>query len=98
MPHSSRITIRLSPVLADRLAAKAGPRGTVADIVRHAIEAYIQDETPVRLPAQSPVADTADIVAAMMTRLVDIEYRIDALEAHSSQWQTWRQTRPRMAH
>ena len=50
MPNP-RITIRLSPSLAARLAATAGPRGNLADTVRHAIEAYLREEQPVRQPA-----------------------------------------------
>ena len=45
MPPSQRITIRLSPVLAAILADKVGQRGNLADIVRQAIEAYLEDET-----------------------------------------------------
>ena len=52
MPPSQRITIRLSPVLAARLAATVGPQGNVADIVRHAIEAYLDDDSASWQPRQ----------------------------------------------
>jgi hypothetical protein len=54
---STRITIRLSPVLAARLAAKVGTHGTLADTVRHAIELYLADESDTRQPRQPSVAD-----------------------------------------
>jgi hypothetical protein len=53
---SPRITIRLSPILA----AKVGPRGNVADVVRQALEAYLEGEPHDRQPS----ADTADTATA----------------------------------
>jgi hypothetical protein len=85
MPPSQRITIRLSPELAARLAAKTGPRGNLADIVRQVLEAYLGEEPSSRQPRQPPVAatmaDMADALAAVHTRLTALEQRREALEA-----------------
>ena len=58
MPPNQRITIRLTPDLAARLAATPGPRGHVADTVRHAIEAYLSGGTPSWQPRQTPLASS----------------------------------------
>src|SRR5438105_15738228 len=79
MAESSRITIRLSPVLAAGLAAKVGPRGNLADIVRQALEAYLGDERHTRQPTAAPVAATADNMAASLS---DIRSRLETLEQH----------------
>ena len=84
MPPSQRITIRLSPDLAARLAATVGPRGTLADTVRHALEAYLEGEADIRQPWQTPLAAAADVAATLAdirTRLAGIEQRLEALEA-----------------
>jgi hypothetical protein len=89
MPPSQRITIRLSPTLAARLAATVGPQDNLADIVSHAIEAYLGEEPSSRQTRQPPVADTmadmadamADAMAAIHTRLTALEQRLEALEA-----------------
>jgi len=79
-----RLTIRFTPDLAAKLAARGGPHGNLAAIVRHAIEAYLAEEHPPRQPGQSPMADmttTAATVADISTRLAALELRIAALEA-----------------
>jgi len=63
MSPSQRITIRLSPVLAAKLAATMGPHGNLADTVRHAIEVYLEGEPRIRQPRQTPVAAAADTTA-----------------------------------
>ena len=96
MPPSQRITIRLSPDLAARLAATVGTRGTLADTVRHAIEAYLEGEADTRQPWQTPLAAAADVAATladMRTRLAGIEQRLEALEATAATRQP--QPRPR---
>jgi len=82
---STRLTIRLSATLAARLAAATGTDGTLADTVRHALEAYLRGEN---LPRQTPGSHTADAadtlaaaLAAITTRLAHIEERLTALEA-----------------
>jgi hypothetical protein len=77
---STRITIRLSPLLAARLAAKAGPQGHVADTVRQALEAYLQDDPASRQPVADTLAAMADTVAAIQARLTAVERRLTALE------------------
>jgi len=95
-----RLTIRLSPELAAKLAARGGPHGNLAAIVRQAIEAYLAADSPPRQPRQPPRADmtaTAATVADMSTRLATLELRIAALEATTasgSQRQPPRQPAP----
>ena len=82
-----RLTIRLSPGLAANLAARGGPHGNLAAIVRQAIEAYLAEERPPRQPGQPPMADmtaTAAAVADMSTRLAALELRLAALEARAA--------------
>jgi hypothetical protein len=90
MPPDPRITIRLSAVLAARLAAKVGPRGNLAASIRRAIEAYLADDPVPRQPQEPPMAamaatpaDTAATLAAINARLALIEQRLTVLEATS---------------
>jgi hypothetical protein len=48
MSPRQRIPIRLTSVLAARLAAKVGQHGNLTDIVRQAVEAYLDGELPFR--------------------------------------------------
>ena len=81
MAEQHRITIRLSPALAARLATTTGPHHTLADTVRHALEAYLAGESAQRQPPGSHLADAADTLAAITTRLTHLEQRLMALEA-----------------
>ncbi|HSX81969.1 MAG TPA: hypothetical protein VLQ80_25830, partial [Candidatus Saccharimonadia bacterium] len=88
---SDRITIRLSPTLAARLAATVGPHETLAAIVRHAIEAYLDTDPASRQPPAATLADVADMaddladltarVAAVQVWIETVEQRLTALEA-----------------
>src|SRR5262245_51169162 len=85
MPPPQRITIRLSPVLAAKLAAKVGTQGTLADTVHHSIGLYLEGESPTWQPRQPPVADAADTLAATVAdinvRLAVVEQRLTVLQS-----------------
>ena len=89
---SQRITIRLSPVLAARLAVKAGPHGNVAALIREAIEASLAEEPDTRQPGQprapgaaasatSPVAATAaERADTLAPAMAAIQARLEVFE------------------
>ena len=95
MPPSPRLTIRLSPGLAARVAAHVGHGRSVSDIVRQALEVYLggaSSSGPTRpTPAsdtRQPLADTplplSDILSDMSTRLAALEQRLAAIETASA--------------
>ena len=95
MPPSLRLTIRLSPDLAERVAAHVGHGRSVSDIVRQALEVYLGGASlsgPTRqTPAsdtRQPLADTprplSDMLSDMRARLAALEQRLAAIETASA--------------
>ena len=95
MPPSPRLTIRLSPGLAARVAAHVGHGRSVSDIVRQALEVYLGGASSSGPTRQTPAADTpqpladtplplsdilSDMLSDMSARLAAMEQRLTAIE------------------
>jgi hypothetical protein len=95
MPPSLRLTIRLSPDLAARVAAHVGHGRSMSDIVRQALEVSlggISSPGPTRPPpASDPPLPLADTLSDIHARLTAIEQRLAAIDAVSA---TVRQRQP----
>jgi hypothetical protein len=84
MPSSPRLTIRLSPDLAARVAAHVGHGRSMSDIVRQALEGYlggVSSPGPTRpTPASDPPLPLADTLSDIHARLTAIEQQLAAIE------------------
>lgn len=89
MAAGSRLTVRLSPALEARLSDRVRQGGSVSDIVREALEAYLgmcqtDRQTPCQTP-EAPVSDTMSDVSAKLSALAsdmaDMRARLAQVEA-----------------
>jgi Arc/MetJ-type ribon-helix-helix transcriptional regulator len=94
-PSRPRLTIRLSPDLAARVAAHVGHGRSVSDIVRQALEAYLGGTASARPTRQTSLSDTtpplsdastqaSDSLSDIRAQLEAIQHRLTALETASA--------------
>ena len=88
MPEDYRVTLRLSPDLYAQLQSRGSHGQPLVAILREALIDYLT-----RQSGQPPRAAMADSLAAIHTRLADIEQRLGALEATAATRQPQTQAR-----
>jgi Arc/MetJ-type ribon-helix-helix transcriptional regulator len=90
-----KISFRLTPELQAALEVRVGQGQAVSDVIREALEQYL-DLRPTASPTASPtvpqvsdilsdaLSDVSARVAALTTALIDIEARLERLEARET--------------
>src|SRR5215467_1556646 len=92
MSDNSRLSFRLSPALQAALASRVRHDHRVSDVIREALEAYLEVRPPECPPApgvpdtvSDMLSDIARRLEALMSDMADLRERLTRLEARERQ-------------